>query len=185
VTGSPALEALCSCPGTHTVQGVPLFEHLDQNFLNRFWSRVDVGDSGECWLWKGQKSAKGYGKILNANRPFIASRIALAVKLGRDILPGHFACHKCDNPPCCNPSHLFEGTPQDNKNDEIAKGRHHRWKGHRSGDGNPKAKLTSKDVRDIRARRAFVSGIDLSKEYGVAENTISNIITGKTWSHLP
>lgn len=76
-----------------------------------------------CWEWNGGKHTAGYGVMNVWGKSMYAHRVSLEIKLGRDILPGLYACHVCDNPPCCNPEHLFEGTALDNSRDSNSKGR--------------------------------------------------------------
>jgi len=78
---------------------------------------------GECLEWQCSRTAYGYGKVWFDVRLQGAHRLALEIKLGRPLIPGMFACHTCDNPPCIRPEHLFEGTSADNARDSLAKGR--------------------------------------------------------------
>lgn len=89
-----------------------------------FWSRVDRRGPDECWPWKGRvmASRRGYGRLTFSGRMIGAHRMALSLSTGGDC-PGLFACHRCDNPVCCNPAHLFWGTHQDNMDDCASKGR--------------------------------------------------------------
>ena len=89
-----------------------------------FWSHVDRGHPMDCWPWKGKKRwTNGYG---SAERPdgsvAGAHRVAFEVSGGM-LIPGMVIMHLCDNPPCCNPAHLRQGTYSDNIRDAIAKGR--------------------------------------------------------------
>lgn len=92
-----------------------------------FWSRVQIGGNDECWPWLGAKKAAGYGNITIESgvvRTTIGShRLAWEYANGRSVPTGMCICHRCDNPPCCNPKHLFLGTQADNMADKIAKGR--------------------------------------------------------------
>jgi hypothetical protein len=91
-------------------------------------------------------------------------------------------CHKCDNPCCVNPSHLFLGTRQDNIDDRERKGRNNPPK----GPANAKTKLTAEKVLEIREKRSQgVSFEKLAKEYGVCKKTIQDAVSGKNWAYLP
>lgn len=91
-----------------------------------FWARVDQsGGPNACWPWMGYRTPRGYGRLYCGSRtPVYAHRVACALAHG-PIPPGMDACHKCDNPPCCNPAHLFPGTQDDNIQDAKRKGRLH------------------------------------------------------------
>jgi hypothetical protein len=81
------------------------------------------GETG-CHLWTGYRDAGGYGRLSVHGQPTRVHRLLLAHKLGRPIMPGYCALHHCDNPPCCNPAHLFEGTQRDNMIDRYRKARY-------------------------------------------------------------
>jgi HNH endonuclease len=99
----------------------------------RFWSKVDK--SGDCWVWTGSRDLKGYGKINIGCTPTLAHRVSWQIKSG-DIPEGLFVLHRCDNPPCVNPAHLFIGTAGDNVQDMMSKGRQRKgWI--RCGKGHP------------------------------------------------
>lgn len=85
----------------------------------RFWSRVEKGP--DCWVWTGPRGQRGYGQINVGGRTLRVHRVSWAMHHGD---PGElFVCHKCDNPPCVRPDHLFIGTHTDNMRDKISKGR--------------------------------------------------------------
>ena len=91
------------------------------NRLERFLSKVEKLDSG-CWNWLGTLDNDGYGRFNFDSKQSSAHRFS-AKYLGNNVIDKMIVCHKCDNPQCVNPDHLFVGTIQDNKNDQIRKGR--------------------------------------------------------------
>lgn len=145
----------------------------------RLWRRVTRGETDTCWEWTGYRNPKGYGHIQTAS-PRRVMRLAhrVAWELTHGPIPdGLSVLHRCDNPPCCNPRHLFLGTVQDNNADMRAKGRQAR------GGGVPQAKLTPEKAREIEARylRGGVLQKELAAEYGVHQMTVSRIVRGKQW----
>lgn len=98
---------------------------MEQKDIERFWSKVDK--SGDCWEWVGYLNEKGYGKFRLNNKLQRAHRISYALKYGA-IPEGMLVCHRCDNPKCVNPEHLFIGTTTDNARDSISKGRRPKMK---------------------------------------------------------
>jgi hypothetical protein len=92
-------------------------------FENRFWSYVDKRNNiEECWNWLKCKTSNGYGQIWINGKMENSHRIAWILTFG-EIPKGLFICHHCDNKLCCNPNHLFLGTPKDNTQDYIKKGK--------------------------------------------------------------
>lgn len=89
----------------------------------RFWAKVDVQGPNDCWPWKGKVNAAGYGYICTGGRKkSLTHRVSYKIANG-SIPKGLFICHHCDNPPCCNPLHLFAGNNSDNQRDALMKGR--------------------------------------------------------------
>lgn len=116
---------------------------MKKTVAERFWSKVDIRDIDECWVWTRSLKAKGYGQFRvhpAPASPQTASRVAWQLANG-PIPDGLFVCHACDNPPCCNPNHLFLGMPIDNTRDMIRKGRARYVGGRR--------KLSQEDVAEV------------------------------------
>ena len=150
---------------------------------DRFWSKVRKGPKTDCWPWMRSKGTNGYGMFSwgHANwKP--AHRVAFFLAYNRWPAPGMVVCHHCDNSICCNPDHLFEGTPKDNVHDCIARGRMHKPHPEANGEGNHAAKLTWSIVRKIRlASREYGSQIVLANKYGVQRDAIRRIWANETW----
>lgn len=94
---------------------------MDKAIIAEFWSQVKQGAPDECWEWQGRRNDDGYGQIRLGNT-YRAHRIAYKLAYG-SIPDSLWVLHRCDNPPCCNPAHLFLGTVLDNNRDAAAKGR--------------------------------------------------------------
>lgn len=148
---------------------------------DRIWNRVQKGSPEECWPFTGVTLGSGYGHIGVYGKKILAHRLAWIVTHGQ-ILNGLQVCHHCDNRRCCNPSHLFLGTPQENAVDCIKKGRGVDNKGEKCG----QSRLKEYQVIQIRSIYATgdISQSELAKTFGVAQMTISDIITRRTWKHL-
>lgn len=97
----------------------------DPETEQKFWSRVSRVAGDGCWAWIGALTSRGYGWFAAGRRQVLAHRFSYWLVNGA-IESGLVICHHCDNPQCVRPSHLFCGTPQDNTDDMIAKGRG-RW----------------------------------------------------------
>jgi hypothetical protein len=167
-----------------------MISEIKESTVDIFWSFVDKspgrGPKGDCWIWTGCTNPQGYG-ILSA-KPFHISAHRLSVLIKQKVLHrGLVVMHACDNPPCCNPDHLSEGTYWDNVRDCINKKRFkvNAPKGEKSG----AAKLCNEDVLAIRAE---FEGLDyyigkippIAKRYGVSNSSIGKIINRDTWKHI-
>lgn len=132
-----------------------------------------------CWEWTRMKTSAGYGRIAVKSYPAYCHRVAYELFCG-PIPDGGVVCHKCDNPACCHPAHLFLGTHADNAADMVKKGREAR------GERHGMSKLTADAVREIRARYAAGSATQeqLAAEFGVSSPHICGILAGKFWRHV-
>jgi len=162
------------------------YADIDEKVKAKFWSKVDVRGPNDCWEWTGlHRHRHGYGRFRITNVPVNSSRVALAIHLGRDFEDGELSCHRCDNPPCCNPNHLFVGSHADNVADMHAKGRGVKWNGLRAGEGNPFAKLDDDKVRAIRRMKSEgVSISQIARNMGVGWGCISHVLKGDRWGHV-
>jgi hypothetical protein len=155
-----------------------------EEVVERFWSYVDKADG--CWNWLGSKNNKGYGQYPTVVKHEIFDS-KLVHRISYYLNNGAYdrkldVCHKCDNPSCVNPSHLFLGTRSENMIDCVEKDRHDtskKAKGERSG----RAKLDWTKVREIREKYAKgnTSTRKLATEYGVDNKAIHAIVQNRTW----
>ena len=146
------------------------------SILTSFWKKVDKDGPlhpicGQCWIWTAFKNKDGYGVF----RGIGAHRVSWKIHNGR-IPDGLMVLHKCDNPGCIRPDHLFTGTDSDNIADSLAKGRYP------EGETSYAAKLTKKQVNDIRSRYRRGLGASLAREFGVTRMAISLIVRYKRYS---
>lgn len=149
----------------------------------RFWKFVEKGTA--CWVWTGARSEWGYGRVSIATSK-AAGAHRVSWELCRGPIPdGLHVLHRCDNPPCVNPDHLFLGTPADNAADKMAKGRA-RPAPPRLGEANHSARFTETDIIDIRTLRRFGATVrTLAESYGVRRTHIQQILRKDIWPHLP
>lgn len=155
--------------------------------IDAFKARYVQKGPDECWVWTGDTSHR-YGVTYlgdsseDGRRHRCGSHRVAWVLINGPIPDGMVVCHRCDNPPCVNPSHLFLGTQADNMRDCKAKGRTNAPR----GVDHPRAKLTEADVVEMRSLRASGSTLaSLAARFGVPVSAVSNTCTGKTWKHLP
>lgn len=143
----------------------------------RFWRYV--GKQRDCWEWAGYKDPNGYGRLNVDGIPQLASRISYLIAFG-DIPKGKVVCHKCDNPGCVRPDHLFVGEQADNVADMHRKGRA-RKRGS-IGTNHSAAKLTEDAALDIW--NSPESTAALAQKYSVSRATVHSVRVGKTWRHV-
>jgi len=150
-----------------------------QDVNKRFWSKVNIKGPDECWEWTGPLNAKGYGSFSFPGHTCRASRMAWILTYG-NISKNICVLHKCDNPACCNPAHLYLGTNQDNVDDKVRKGR--QLKGEKVGT----SKLTEKQVLKISELYGKQYTLNqLATLFSVTNTTIWRIIHNYSWKHIP
>jgi hypothetical protein len=137
--------------------------------------RMSIDLRTGCWLWAGPLDVKGYGAANFRWRAIGAHRLAYAAFIG-PIAPGLLCCHTCDNPRCCNPTHIFLGTDQDNVDDMIRKGRQKP----RQGIG---CRLTDDEVRAIRQDTRKAS--EIADEYGISTYWAGQVRKGLARREVP
>lgn len=199
-TQRPLQEAVMSEPKHRPI---PLLSPIQ---IARFWSKVAVLRDNECWLWNAFRNDRQYGMFGIGRHIFLASRVAFVAANGVD--PAELeVLHQCDNPPCCNPFHLFLGTHQDNMDDTVRKGRRkgliapsglpkNLARGDRNGsrthpealrrgEQHPDSVITEKQVREIRALRQQGKRFkELAEMYGMTVSGINQIVHRRTWNHV-
>lgn len=149
----------------------------------RLWNRVVVDNKG-CWNWTGTKDTKGYGSIRFNKKGYWVHRFAWQLTYG-EIPVSLMVCHRCDNPSCINPAHLFLGTAKDNSIDMMQKNRGGKGRFIR-GHLPYNTKFTEEVIREIRSRysKEAVTQTQLAQYYGTSQGHITNIVNGRAWSRV-
>jgi len=134
---------------------------FSDKFIKRFWSRVEMSGPDDCWNWVAGKTSAGYGHLRAERRWFYAHRVSYQLTFG-EIPDRAVICHRCDNPGCVNPSHLFAGSQLDNMEDRDRKGR------------SPLSIHPAKAAEIItRLMTEDISQSELARQYGIDPSTIS------------
>jgi hypothetical protein len=147
--------------------------HFRHDWLERFWARVEIGTGEDgCWYWRGATTAARYG-IVSVNRQLVrAHRLSYLIHNG-SLSADRYCLHRCDEPSCVNPRHLFVGTARDNARDMVAKGRG----AHR--------KLNPDVVRAMRFDHASgVSLRELAMRHNVSPSTVFAVTARRTWRNV-
>lgn len=151
------------------------------NLMTRFMMKIKPNPVTDCWEWTGSRLPSGYGRINIDQKIKRAHRVGYELFIG--VIPdGLFACHKCDNPSCVNPWHMFLGTYSDNTQDMLKKNRHNPQR----GEDNFHAKLTKEQVREIRElyKTGKYTHRSLAAQFKVGKSSISNLLCGRKWKHI-
>jgi hypothetical protein len=145
-----------------------------------FWEKVNK--SGDCWEWTAARNKFGYGLFgVTGSRKMIVAHRWSYIEENGPIPKGMCVCHRCDNPSCVRPDHLFLGTRADNNRDKKSKGREARL----SGESNGNAKLTREQVKDIRLRYNNGESTSLlGEEFSMSRQAINNVVSGKTYKSI-
>jgi len=200
--------------------GLPAFcrPHFDEPITQRerdalthdeqFWLHVAGDPVSGCWLWMGTMS-RSYGRWYFDGKNERAHRSAYRIAIG-SIPDGEAVCHRCDNPICVHPAHLFAGTVGDNNRDRAAKGRsasgdrsgprlhrermprgeNHHWNRRPEtrvfGDRFSQATLTNAQASEVKAllRIGGMSQAAIGRRFGVSKYVINKIAGGKTWKQI-
>lgn len=158
------------------------FDKATPSEVNRFWDNVER--NGNCWEWKGAHSKKGYGRFRRGNILYSPHRAIVERYIG-PIPDGLFSCHKCNNPRCVRPSHLYIGTRSENMKDGIRAGT---VKVPTNGGFKPghNGKITPQQVREIRNQysKGELTQRELGNRYGLTNWAVNKITQRKTWRHV-
>ena len=147
--------------------------------MKRFWDKVDFGNPLSCWPWTASLNTSGYGQIRIDGKNVAAHRLVWESAFG-ELPAGMNVCHRCDNPPCVNPNHLFLGTQSDNMRDCATKDRANKPK----GSAVHTSRLTADDVENIRANAMNLTQVALAELFGVSQASVSAILRRETWRHV-
>jgi hypothetical protein len=151
----------------------------------RFWPKVQQSEDG-CWLWTGTRDRAGYGRfhVSEEEHSKPAHRVSYELAYG-PIPDGLHICHRCDNPPCVRPDHLFAGTRSENIRDAVQKGRKGRPPNMTIGEDHPQSRLTTPQVVEIRQlSQQGLTAPQIAVRYGVSPGTVLDVIRRRTWRHV-
>lgn len=147
----------------------------------RFEDRLNKGVS--CWEWLGSKNKNGYGTMKIDSKMYFSHRLSYEIYNNTKIPDGMLVCHKCDNPSCVNPEHLFIGTHKDNFDDMCNKGRQKIIAPPpKRGEDSPNSKINEETVRSIRGYEGTFA--DNARKHGISKSQIVRIVKRESWKHV-
>jgi hypothetical protein len=156
-----------------------------KSMADRYWPKVDKNgllirpDLGRCWGWLSGITNKGYGRLKLPSGKYLGAHVVSWIIHFGKIPDGDNVLHKCDNPICSRPDHLFTGTHRQNMHDRDTKGRGPQ------GEKNGNAKLTNTDACEIRKLRESGMGyLAIAKKFKVTKPTIYKVCKGMSWASL-
>lgn len=155
-----------------------------KSLLERFEVKYIPEPNTGCWLWLGTYMGAGYGQWQTGGVKKYSHRWAYEIYVG-PIPDGQVVCHRCDNPACVNPAHLFVGSMRDNSLDMFRKGRCALTRNTRKGSKHGRSKLTEDQIANMR--RLHASGMpyrDMAKTFSVSVSLVGKIVTGTIWTHV-
>jgi hypothetical protein len=148
----------------------------------RFQASYETDQATGCWVWKKKPRNDGYGRLKVDGKMVTASRYSASKYLGFDLRSTLQVLHQCDNRMCVNPEHLFIGTAKDNMQDKVRKGRGNHFCGE---SGNTNVLKQDQIPEILRLYANGHSSLKIGKVFGVCQQTVMNIINGKSWKHIP
>ena len=152
----------------------------DEEFSRAFWSKVDSsGGPNACWPWLASVDPEGYGFCCRYGKTVRAHRVAWELEHGLLSL-AEVVRHTCDNPPCCNPTHLLKGTVYDNVADRVLRNRQNKGEFVNTSKMDPSKILR---LRRLRQEKRFTLSF-LGKLFGLSISAVSSIVRRKSWKHL-
>lgn len=162
--------------------------NFDDVIIRRFWRYVNKDGNNilhwpelsPCWEWTGGLDSKGYGHFNLPNQPpSRAHKFSWLINKG-SVVTGENILHHCDNRPCVRPSHLYEGTLEDNMKDMWDRGRH----ASNAGSNNGRAKITEEQAKEIKRLGKIYVYSYVARLYDITEATVSKIVLGRTWKNV-